>query len=43
MICDTFQQTFLHFWIASQDFSQDKWNLDNNSGCAILLVFYFMF
>ena len=33
----------LHFWTTSQDFSQDKWYLDNNSGCDILLVFILPF
>ena len=42
-MCDTFQRTFLHFWIASQDFSQDVWNLDNILGRVILLVFFFTF
>ena len=38
-----FNGLFLYFWTTSQDYSQDTWNLDNNSGCNILLVFYFTF
>ena len=43
IIQDIFQWTFLHFWIASQDFVSDIWNFDNNPARAILLYFLLHF